>query len=133
MEYSEIIRNSPQQKELQVEDPIHLRVQVDDKILNEACQFFPQEYGIKYPRAIRELFGGKRKFLVYFSNSSNSSFQDSINLLLATDVDDAENNRILKTSTMRPFPFMALTPTSTLKSLKFLRFLDLLAQQITAS
>lgn len=96
MDYSEIIGSNSNQKELQVEDPLHLRVKVDDKILNEACQYFPKEDGIKYPRAIRALFGGKRIFLVYFSNASNSSFQESINLLLATDVDNTENNRIFE-------------------------------------
>lgn len=121
MEYSEIIRNNPHQKELQVEDPIHLRVQVDDKILNEACQFFPQEYGVKYPRAIRELFRGKRKFLVYFSNSSNSSFQDSINLLLATDVDDAENNLIFEDLNNETLSFYGFNTDKYFKITKILK------------
>ena len=75
---------------------IKLRVKVDDKILNEFSQYFPHEDNAKYPRPIRALFGGKRRFLVYFSNASNSSFQGSINLLLATDIDNADNNRIFE-------------------------------------
>lgn len=121
MDYSEIIDNNPNQKRLQAEDSIHLRVQVDDKILNEACQYFPQEVGVKYPRAIRELFGGKRKFLVYFSNSSNSSFQDSINLLLATDVDDVDNKRIFESLDNETLSFYGFNTDKYFKITKILK------------
>ena len=95
MAYSDNIHGNKNQEKPQAEHSLHLKVKIDEKVLFEACQYFPQEAGSKFPRAIRALLGGKREFLVYFSNSSNSSFQDSINLLIATDVDSVENTRIL--------------------------------------
>lgn len=96
MNYDGVTVGNLNQREAQKEYSFSLRVQVDDKILNEACQYFPQEEGNKYPRALRELLGGKRRFIVYFSNASNSSFQNSINILFATDVENAENNRFFE-------------------------------------
>lgn len=96
MNYDEVTIGNLNQGETQTEYSFNLRVQVDDIILNEACQYFPQEEGNKYPRALRALLGGKRRFIVYFSNASNSSYQDSINILFATDVENAENNRIFE-------------------------------------
>lgn len=108
MIYREISGGNINQAEPKDKNSIHLRVQVDDKTFNEACQYFPHEDGAKYPRAIRALFGGKRNFLVYFSNASNNSYQESINMLLATDVDNDENNRIfedLKNETLSIYGF----------------------------
>ena len=58
---------------------------------------------------------------MYFSNSSNSSFQDSINLLLATDVDDAENNRIFEDLNNETLSFYGFNTDKYFKITKILK------------
>ena len=72
-----------------------LKIEISKKVLEELSSFFtPTQEAYPYP--VRALFGGKRKFSVYFSNSSNEKFGNSINILLATDVENKENNVVLE-------------------------------------
>ena len=72
-----------------------LKIEISKKVLEELSSFFTPTQGA-YPYPVRALFGGKRKFSVYFSNSSNEKFGNSINILLATDVENKENNVVLE-------------------------------------
>lgn len=72
-----------------------LKIEISKKVLEELSSFFTPTQG-EYPYSVRALFGGKRKFSVYFSNSSNEKFGNSINILLATDVENKENNVVLE-------------------------------------
>lgn len=72
-----------------------LKIEISKKVLDELSSFFTPTQG-EYPYPVRALLGGKRKFSVYFSNSSNEKFGNSINILLATDVENKENNVVLE-------------------------------------
>lgn len=91
----ELENSSDKRNEHNEKFTVNLRIKMEEKVLNEVCAFFPNEENNKYPRAVQLLFAGKRQFTVYFSNASNDSFEDSINILLATDVDNKENNLVL--------------------------------------
>lgn len=74
---------------------LDIQVDMDSNVLKELCEYFPKGSGNAYPKAVQYLFGGKRRFVFYFANSSNERFRNSINMILASDVENENNNLVL--------------------------------------
>lgn len=87
---------SDSQQVHQKEYSFNLKIKIDPTILDTSCELFPRDENEKFPRAIKMLFGGKRSFTIYFSNASSGSFDNYINLILASDVDNKQNNSFLR-------------------------------------